>query len=251
MIQPPGYAPQPPAKNGFVKPLMIGCGILFVLVLAAGVAVTWFTARVVGSALHDATGAAGIAQGAVKSAEQAAAQAGASPDPAHAAAAGVAMLKALVNGGKGNAHTLSRQELKTYLPASAGSLARTSAESSSGSFSGISGTSATASYGASPNTVSIDITDAANMSGLTALMDILMSVERDDDSGYEKTVELDGTKVHEKWQSADKHAELVGVVGSRFVVAVTGNGVDMGAAEHAFTAVDLAKLSAVAATNAK
>jgi hypothetical protein len=246
---PPGYAPQQPPQNGngFVKPLLIGCGVVLAILLVVGGVAAYFTVRAVGSAVHSASEAAGVAQGAVSSAQQAVGDAGASPDPAHAAAAGVAILKGLVNGGKANVQTLSREEIKADLPASVDSLARTSAESSSGSYSGISGTSASANYGTSDQTVSIDVTDAANVGGLTTMMDIAFNLEHEDDSGYEKNVQLGDTKVHEKWQNDGKHSELIGIVGGRFVVDVTGNGVDITEAERAFSAVDAAKLESAAA----
>jgi hypothetical protein len=249
LIQPPvNAAPPQPGKNGFVKPLMIGCGVLFVALLVVGSVGAWLTMRMVGGAVHRAADAAQVAEGAAKAAEGAGAEAGASPDPAHEAAAGVAALKALVGGGKGHVETLSRAELKTVLPAGVGSLPRTASESNSGSVSGISGTSASATYGGGNGTVSVDVTDAANMAGLTTLMDFAMNIESEDDEGYQKSVQLGDVKVHEKWEKDGKHAELIGIVGGRFVVTVTGSGVDMSVDEAAFQAVDLAKLASVAAT---
>jgi len=250
MTQPPpgGYVPPPQQKAANFKPLLIGCGVLLVLMLIAGGFAAWLTMRAVSTAWHTASSAAQVAQGAAAGAQQAAAEAGASPDAEHAAAAGVAMIKSLINGGKGNVATLPREELKTYLPASVGSLARSSAESSAGSFAGISGTSASANYGAGNGTVSIDLTDAANAGGLTAIVDVVMNnVQSENDEGYEKTTELGDVKVHEKWTNAGKHSELIGIVGGRFAVSVTGDGVDMGTAEQAFQAVDIAKLESVAA----
>jgi hypothetical protein len=252
-MQPPANFPpqQPAAGNGWVKPLLIGCGVLsLVFILFAGVA-TWLTFRAVGTALNHATAAAGVAQSAANQAQGAMAEAGASPDPEHAAAAGVAVLKALVGGGKGHVETLSREVLKSYLPAAVGSLPRTNAESQSGSFSGISGTSASATYGSGDGSLTVDITDAANMTGLTTFMDLAMSVESDDDSGYQKNLQIGDVKVHEKWEKEGKHAELIGIVGSRFVVDVTGNGVEPSVDESAFGAVDLGKLASVAASTPK
>jgi len=252
MQQPPvNFPPQPQAQNGWVKPLLIGCGVLSLLVILLAGAATWITFRAVGTALNHASAAAGVAQSAVNQAQGAVAQAGSSPDPEHAAAEGAAVLKAFVGGGKGHVETLSREELKTYLPASVGSLARTSAESQSGSFSGISGTTASAGYGTGDASLTIEITDAANMAGLTTLMDVAMSVESEDDDGYQKTVQLGDTKVHEKWEKDGKHAELIGIVGGRFVVDVTGSGLDMSVDESAFQAVDLGKLASEAAKTPK
>jgi len=263
MDQPPfSYtppAPPPPrATNAWVKPVLIGCGGLFVLVLVVFSVGAYLTARAVGTAIHN-SGADQLAQSVAASAQQAQqaaqqAQAGASPgadaDAAAGAAAGVAALKSLVGGGKAHVATLSRDELKTYLPATVDGLARTNAESHSGSFSGISGTSASATYGngGSSTSASIDVTDAANMAGLTTMMGFAMSVESEDDNGFEKAVQLGDTKVHEKWVTATKHAELIGIVGGRFMVDVTSDGLAMADAEKAFEAVDIAKLESVAAT---
>jgi len=251
-MQPPqNYPQQPPAKNGFVKPLLIGCGVVLVVFIVAGGVIGWFAFRAVGTALHGASSVAQVAQNAASSAQQAAAQAGASPDPAQAAAAGAAVLKSFVNGGKGPVATLTREQLKADLPAAVGSFTRTNAESSSGSFSGISGTTASATYSGGSGSISVDITDAANMAGLTTLMDVAMNISSEDDSGYEKTVQLGDVKVHEKWQNEGKHAELIGIVAGRFVVQVTGNGVDVGEDEKAFASIDAAKLAADAAAAKK
>ena len=243
---PPGYVPPPQQKTNF-QPLLIGCGVLLVLVLIVGGIGTWYALRAMSSALHTANDMAQVAKGAAEGAQQAAAQAGASPDAAGQAAAGVAVLKGLITGGKANVETLSREELKTYLPASVGSLARSSSESSGGSIEGISGTSATADYGDSTGSVEVEVMDAANMPGLTSLMDILMNVDSEDDEGYQKTVQLGDVKVHEKWTNSGKHSELIGIVNNRFAVSVTGNGVDMPASEQAFQAVDIGKLESVPA----
>jgi hypothetical protein len=255
---PPASAPSPARTNAWVKPLLIGCGGLSALLLVVFSVGAYLTVRAVGTAIHN-SGADRLAQSVAASAQQAQqasrqAQAAASPgaDAAGAAeaAAGVAALKSLVGGGRAHVATLSRDELKTYLPATVDGLARTNAESHSGSFSGISGTSASATYesGGSGASASIDVTDAANMAGLTTMMGFAMSIESEDDNGYEKAVQLGDTKVHEKWVNATKHAELIGIVGGRFMVDMTSDGLAMGDAEKAFEAVDIAKLESVAAT---
>jgi type II secretory pathway pseudopilin PulG len=259
---PISYVPPPPAApaagNGWVKPVLIGCGGLFLLVVIVFGVGAYLTIRTVGTAIHE-SGADKIAQSVAASAQQAQqaaqqAQAGASPgadaNGAAGAAAGVAMLKSLVGGGKAHVETIPRDELKTYLPNSVDGLARTNSESHSGSFSGVSGTSASANYGAggTSGSVSIDVTDAANMAGLTTMMGLVMGTESEDDNGYEKAVQLGDTKVHEKFVTASKHAELVGIVGGRFMVDVTSDGLEIGDAEKAFQAVDIAKLESVAAT---
>jgi len=249
MYQQPPAPPPPPPKNSAMKPLILGCVAVLVLFVVVGGVALWFTMRAIGGALHTASDVAQVARGAAESAQQAA-QPGSSANPDQAAAAGVAALKSLVNGGKKHVDTLSRDDLKQYLPAAVGSLARSNTDSSSGAIGGITGTNASASYGDSNSgTLQVEITDAANMMGLTAMMDLMMgAVQNENDEGYEKTTDLQGIKVHEKWQNSGKHAELIGVVGGRFVISVTSNGLDIGTAEQAFQAVDIGKLSAIAAS---
>ena len=240
----PGYVPPqpqapPPSGNKWLGPVLMGCGALVVVVLIIGGVATYFISRAVGGALHNAQQIARVAQGAAQQAGGEAGQGG-TPNP-------LAVLKGLVGAGNATKQTLSRDELKGYLPSSVGSLARTEAESSTGTVAGITGTNATANYGGADGSVQIQLVDAVNMTGLTTIMDMFMgAVSSDNDQGYEKGAQLGDIKVHEKWTNAGKHAEIIGVVGGRFVINVTSSGVEMSTAEQAFQAVNIAGLTSVA-----
>ena len=252
---PPGAVPpqQPVQGGGVLKGLLIGCGVVVVvLALVVGVA-GYFVWRAVSPTVHAVADTAKGISSAAEGAAQGAAQAGASPSSDQAAAAGIAALKGMIGAGKAHVETLSRDELAGYLPGSVGSLAKQGTGSSSkAEFAGIQGTSASASYGGSDGNVEIELTDAANMTGLTAMMDLLMgAVQSETNEGYEKTVQLGDVRVHEKWENSGKHAELIGIVGGRFAISVTSNDVDMATAEQAFQAVDISKLESVAASTAK
>ncbi len=239
---PLGSAP-PPRPNKSGTPILLGCGIVLVVLLVVGGFAMWAMYRFVGGVVHTAQSVEQIAKGAAQGAQQSGGQPGATPNP-------IDVLKGMVNAGKHHVETLPGDDLKGYLPGSAGSLARTDITSGSGTVAGISGTSATATYGdSSHDTIQIELTDAANASGLTAMLDLMMgAVTSESDRGYAKTTDLGDVKVHEKWEKAGKRAQLIGVVGGRFVIAVDSTGVDMSAAEQAFQAVDIAKLSSIAAS---
>jgi hypothetical protein len=68
-------------------------------------------------------------------------------------------------------------------------------------------------------------------------------VSSDSDEGYEKTVEVDGRKVHEKWTNAGKHSEVFEIIDNRFAISVDSSGVDMDTAVQALRSVDADRLS--------
>jgi hypothetical protein len=256
---PPPMPPQGPPKKSPLGPILFGCGGLLLVVLIAAGAGLWYVGSKAASAIHTAADSASAVQGVVQGAEKAAEDAektagspapGQTMDPDKAAAAGIAALKSLVGGGKSPSPTLSRADLETYLPASVAGFARSNAQGTSGSFAGISGTSASAEYGGNGSgKVNIEVTDAVNMTGLTGMMDLLMNISQSEsDSGFEKTVDLGDVKVHEKWENEGKHAELIGIAGGRFAIEVDSFNLDIGDAEKAFQSVDAAKLASVAAS---
>jgi len=68
--------------------------------------------------------------------------------------------------------------------------------------------------------------------------------ERETDSGYEKSVELNGNPGFEKWDSDDKSGELNLVVAKRFLVTVEGDRITDAKVLHEFMSkLDTAKLA--------
>lgn len=164
--------------------------------------------------------------------------------------AGVKALSALVRGGKDAVAPIARQQLKTILPGTAAGLARSSSEGQSGSFAGVAASSASATYGgAGAGTLEVDVADLGNMGGIAALanMGVTLQAESDSDTGYEKNVEIDGRKVHEKWTNDGKHSDLLEIVDNRYAISVSGSGVDMDRAVAALRGVDVAKFQALGA----
>ena len=214
-------------------------------------------ASVVGSALGGGTANSESARKMV----DAVASAGADADRAQASGdadgqvrAGVSALTALVRGGKDAVTPIPRGQLRTVLPDSAAGLARSTSEAQSGAFAGIAASSADATYGgAGSGTLDISVADLGNMGGLAAIagMAATMQAESESDSGYEKNVEVDGRKVHEKWTNAGKSSDLLEIVDNRFAISVTGSGVAMEDALAALRGVDVAKAQAFGAASTK
>ncbi|HEY5341463.1 MAG TPA: hypothetical protein VIK27_10590, partial [Candidatus Aquilonibacter sp.] len=125
-----------------------------------------------------------------------------------------------------------------------------SSEGSSGTFAGIAGSSANATYGnAGSGTVEVSVADLGNMGGIAAIANIgaNLQVESETDAGYEKNIDIDGRKVHEKWTNDGKHSDLMEIVDNRYAIGVTGTGVDIDTALAALKSVDVAKFQSLGA----
>jgi hypothetical protein len=166
------------------------------------------------------------------------------------AQAGIKAIGALVRGGKDAVTPIARESLKALLPDSAGGLARTSREGTTGTFAGIAGSSANAIYGGTDaGTIEMSVADLGNMGGIAAIANIgaNLQIETASDAGYEKNVDVDGRRVHEKWTNDGKRSELMEIVDNRYAVSVTGTGVDMDAAAGALRSIDIPKFQALGA----
>lgn len=70
--------------------------------------------------------------------------------------------------------------------------------------------------------------------------------ERETDSGYEKSVSIDGHPGFERWDSGSKDGELNVVVAERFLVTVEGQDIDDTSVLHdVFSRLDTSKLAAL------
>jgi hypothetical protein len=210
-------------------------------------------AGILGSAMGGGAGNTQSAQKMVDSVAAAGDEAQAAADakdPDAQTQAGLKAIGALVHGGRDAVKPIAHDDLKALLPESAGGLPRIAAEGSSGSFAGITGSSADAKYGTDAgNSIEISVADLGNMGGIAAVANIAATarLESDSDAGYEKNVDVDGRRVHEKWTNDGKHSELLEIVDNRYTVTVDGTGVDMDTAVAALRGVDMAKFQALGA----
>jgi hypothetical protein len=180
-----------------------------------------------------------------RAADAAADAAAASGDSTAQAQAGVNVLKSFVTAGKTAVTPIPREALKTLLPDAVASLPRAAADSRTGTFAGITASSATATYGDEKSgTLELNVGDLGNMGGLALLANVganLASTESDE--GYTKTIDVAGRKVHEQWTAAGKKSQLFEIIDNRYAVSVDGSGVDMDVALQALESVDTAKFA--------
>lgn len=163
------------------------------------------------------------------------------------AAMGAAMSGA-ANAGK-KVETVSYQELKALLPESLPGMKRTDATGEKSSAMGMQMSYAEGRYSSDQGaSTSIKITDIGSMTGLagmTAYAWARVDVDRESDTGYEKTSTFSGYKSHERYDKENKSGEVSVLVGDRFVVEADGNNVDMNAIKSALGKVDLGKLNSM------
>ena len=135
-------------------------------------------------------------------------------------------------------------ELKDMLPASLPGLPRVEATAQSGEAMSLKTASALARYsdgkGAS---VTIELQDLGSLSGIAAMASKFdPKIEKETLTGYERTRQVSGHLVHERYDRQQKDGETSVLVGGRFSVSVRGQGVDASQLTGALQAVDLARL---------
>ena len=163
-------------------------------------------------------------------------------------------LVAALGGALGGSHRVTPvdfQTLKGMLPASLAGMERTHASGEAKQGLGMQATNATGTYkGSDGSRLELTIADASAVSGLMDMAESLpQTTNSESDSGYEKDVLLAGHKVHEKYDTPSRHAELHTIVAKRFAVELTGDGVDMTRLESALGAIDLGKLESLKDAN--
>ena len=153
----------------------------------------------------------------------------------------------IVAGGK-NVEPMDFHKLKDMLPESLPGMTRREASGQSGEAMGLKGSSATARYGDGANaSINIEIADMGSLSGLAGLASRFdPKMEKETDTGYERTTKIDGQLVHERYDRRAKSGEVAILLGERFAVTVRGDGVEPAALTGALKQIDLAKLASLA-----
>jgi Yip1 domain len=170
-------------------------------------------------------------------------------DPAVAAANAAAAMNAvgqIMAGGK-DVQPVDFHELKAMLPASLPGMQRNEASGQSGEAMGMKGSSATARYSDGANaSIHIEIADLGSLSGLAAMAGKFdPNMEKETDTGYERTKRVDGQLVHERYDRRAKSGEVGVLIANRFSVTVDGSGVDAAALTAALKQIDLSSLAAI------
>jgi hypothetical protein len=203
--------------------------------------------------VSDAIGKLGRMGEEAERAEKAARASGAK-DPGAAAGSAVDMNTALnavgqiMTGGK-DVQPVDFHRLKEMLPETIGGLRRTEASGQSGEAMGIKGSSATAHYGDGANaSVQVEITDLGSLSGLAGLAAKFdPSMEKETDTGYERTTKINGQLVHERYDRLARSGEVSVILNNRFSITVNGSGVDARVLTGALKELDVGKLATMTA----
>lgn len=135
--------------------------------------------------------------------------------------------------------------LKELLPESIAGLKRASREGSRTNVMGFASSKAEAAYeDGKGGRIALEITDVGTFTGVTALAFAWINIEidKEGDSGYERTTNVDGRKAYERYDKATRTGALDVIVGGRFIVGAKATGVDMKVFREAVAKLDLAKL---------
>jgi hypothetical protein len=139
------------------------------------------------------------------------------------------------------------RELKTLLPENIGELKRTNIEGEKTAAMGINISTTNADYSDQEKNQSIDlkITDLGSVSGLSGLAAYgwyMVDIDKENETGYEKTMTYKGNKGYEKYDNEGKYGELSILIAKRFVVEANGNNVSMDQMKAAVDMIDIGKL---------
>lgn len=162
------------------------------------------------------------------------------------------LMKAMTGalGGGTNAPALvDFRELKALLPASLEGMKRVSASGEKSGAMGMSVAFAEAKYRAEDGgEITIKISDNSGMGGLMGFAQQAfgtMEVDRETETGFERTTQYGKHKATEEYDNEEKEGEVEIMVDSRFAVEVEGRNVTWKAVEAAAKSLDLDKLASL------
>ena len=149
-------------------------------------------------------------------------------------------------GKKGPGETVDFRTLKDLLPNDADGLARKEATGEKNGTAGFTVSTATGKYGNDDGSETIDLSliDAGSsvmMMGLAAWS--MVEIDKETESGYEKTTKMGDNKAYEKYDNNSKDGEMAVLINKRFIVAAKGHGVSMDKIKEALEDIDLDKLA--------
>jgi len=152
------------------------------------------------------------------------------------------------NGGK-KVETVDYKVLKDMLPADLAGMKRSEATGEKSSAMGMTISNAEGRYrNDAGSSMTVKVTDIGSMAGLAGMAMYAWAstdIDRETETGYEKTSTFNGFKSHEQYDKSSKSGELSALVGGRFAVEVQGYQVEMDAIKDAMTKINLKKLESM------
>ena len=139
------------------------------------------------------------------------------------------------------------RELKALLPESIGDLKRKNAQGEKNSSMGFTISHAEADYSKEDGSQNIDIeiTDLAGASGVAGMAAwdwAMVDIDKETETGYEKTTKYKGHKAYEKYDNEYQDGSIEVLVSGRYMVSVQGNNVPMDMVKNAINEIDIGKL---------
>jgi hypothetical protein len=146
------------------------------------------------------------------------------------------------------------RDLKELLPESIGDLKRTNAQGEKSGAMGFTVSKAEADYNNEDYSQRIDIeitdmTGASGFAGLAAWGWAMADIDKETETGYEKTIKYKGHKAFEKYDNQDQYGSLEVLVSGRFMIAVNGNNLPMAVIKSAMDQIDIGKLESMKNAN--
>ena len=146
------------------------------------------------------------------------------------------------------------RDLKALLPESLGDLKRANAEGEKSGSMGFTISKAEADYNNEDYSQSMDIeiTDLAGASGFAGLAAwgwAMVDIDKETETGYEKTTKFKGHKAYEKYDNEYQNGSIEVLVSGRFMVSVSGNNVPMEMIKSSIDEIDFAQLESMKDAN--
>lgn len=144
----------------------------------------------------------------------------------------------------GNGEVVNFRELKKLLPENLAGLKRVDYNGQTTGAMGFNISVAEATYEDGDSRLEVVITDTG---GLVAAATSLaawanMEIDRESDTGYQRTTTIGGYKAFESYDRADNSGELSLFIGERFVVVIEGRNIDESAFRDLIEEIDLREL---------
>lgn len=157
-------------------------------------------------------------------------------------------MQAMSSAASNSASVVDFRELKALLPESLDGFKRTNASGEKNTAMGMTIAQAEARYEQGDSSIEINITDNGGMGGLMAFAQAAWAsseIDRETDTGFERTTTYGSHKVREEFDTADQRGEIEILVGGRFMVKAAGQQVTFEVLQAAAKKVDLDKLAAL------
>ncbi len=169
-----------------------------------------------------------------------------SGDTAAQTSAAMETLGTLLGGGR-RVEPIAIDQLKPFVPDTFAGLEKKSSNAEKNGIPGLMVSKAEATYGdGAGKTVTLEIADSGGASGIMAMAGWAnLESEKDSSDAAERTTKVNGRIMHEKMSKTGGTNEFAVVVGDRFVVTASGNGVDLNALKGAVSGLNLGKLEAL------